>query len=146
MDKNLGFALMWFLSDFQTLCMGLKMGLCFVENWLGVIKVEFMANISPWLLPPTHKAIINFTTPYNYMYSSLQFVELKGSVFKKFDKNNLFQVSCSDVRERFHLFALLFLVVVQTMKEYGWREGKLAAFLIPTIGQKSSIYAKNHFS
>ena len=56
---------------------------------------------------------------------SFQFVELKGSVFKKFDKNNLFQVSCSDVRERFHLFALLFVVVVQTMKEYGWREGEL---------------------
>ena len=70
---------------------------------------------------------------------SNNFVELKGSVFKKFDKNNFFQVglklkhikphlihflqvSCSDVRERFHLFALLFVVVVQTMKEYGWRE------------------------
>lgn len=26
------------------------------------------------------------------------------------------------MRERFHLFALLFVVVVQTMKEYGWRE------------------------
>jgi len=34
-------------------------------------------------------------------------VELKGSVFKKFDKSNLFQVACSDVRERFHLFILL---------------------------------------
>merc|ERR1712223_270275 len=53
---------------------------------------------------------------------SNNFVELKGSVFKKFDKNNLFQVSCSDVRERFHLFSLLFIVVVQTMKEYGWKE------------------------
>ncbi|XP_023328133.1 transmembrane anterior posterior transformation protein 1 homolog [Eurytemora carolleeae] len=53
---------------------------------------------------------------------SNNFVELKGSVFKKFDKNNLFQVSCSDVRERFHLFALLFVVVLQTMKEYGWKE------------------------
>lgn len=50
-----------------------------------------------------------------------QFVELKGSVFKKFDKNNLFQVSCSDVRERFHLVVLLFIVVLQTMKEYSWR-------------------------
>ena len=58
------------------------------------------------------------------MYFLFQFVELKGSVFKKFDKNNLFQVSCSDVRERFHLFSLLFIVVVQTMKEYGWKEGK----------------------
>jgi len=52
-----------------------------------------------------------------------KFVELKGSVFKKFDKNNLFQVSCSDVRERFHLFVLLFIVVLQTMKEYSWKEG-----------------------
>ncbi|XP_059057341.1 protein TAPT1 homolog isoform X2 [Achroia grisella] len=53
---------------------------------------------------------------------SNNFVELKGSVFKKFDKNNLFQVSCSDVRERLHLSVLLFIVVLQTMKEYTWRE------------------------
>ncbi|CAH0553812.1 unnamed protein product [Brassicogethes aeneus] len=52
---------------------------------------------------------------------SNNFVELKGSVFKKFDKNNLFQVSCSDVRERFHLFTLLFIVVLQTMREYSWK-------------------------
>ncbi|KAG8266675.1 Transmembrane anterior posterior transformation protein 1 [Homalodisca vitripennis] len=55
---------------------------------------------------------------------SNNFVELKGSVFKKFDKNNLFQVACSDVRERFHLFVLLFIVVLQTMKEYSWKEAK----------------------
>ena len=65
----------------------------------------------------------NFGLHY-YVFLLFQFVELKGSVFKKFDKNNLFQVSCSDVRERFHLFSLLFIVVVQTMKEYGWKEGK----------------------
>lgn len=53
---------------------------------------------------------------------SNNFVELKGSVFKKFDKNNLFQVSCSDVRERLHLSVLLFIVVLQTMKEYFWKE------------------------
>ncbi|XP_044763184.1 protein TAPT1 homolog [Coccinella septempunctata] len=52
---------------------------------------------------------------------SNNFVELKGSVFKKFDKNNLFQLSCSDVRERFHLCFLLFIVVMQTMKEYSWK-------------------------
>ncbi|XP_068634030.1 protein TAPT1 homolog [Battus philenor] len=55
---------------------------------------------------------------------SNNFVELKGSVFKKFDKNNLFQVSCSDVRERLHLSVLLFIVVLQTMKEYLWREDR----------------------
>ncbi|KAG5885764.1 hypothetical protein JTB14_031201 [Gonioctena quinquepunctata] len=52
---------------------------------------------------------------------SNNFVELKGSVFKKFDKNNLFQASCSDVRERFHLSILLFIVILQTMREYSWK-------------------------
>ena len=58
-----------------------------------------------------------------------QFVELKGSVFKKFDKNNLFQLECSDVRERFHLTMLLLAVSLQTMKEYAWRSDRLAVLL-----------------
>lgn len=58
-----------------------------------------------------------------------QFVELKGSVFKKFDKNNLFQLSCADVRERFHLTMLLLAVSLQTMKEYAWRADRLAVLL-----------------
>ncbi|XP_050543590.1 protein TAPT1 homolog [Daktulosphaira vitifoliae] len=61
----------------------------------------------------SHKALLAIMMSNN-------FVELKGSVFKKFDKTNLFQLSCSDVRERFHLFLLLLVVVVQTMKEYQW--------------------------
>ena len=91
-------------------------------NWLGVIKVEFIAMSRQIPLPIIIHTITHF-------HIALQFVELKGSVFKKFDKNNLFQVSCSDVRERFHLFSLLFIVVVQTMKEYGWREGKIGFWL-----------------
>lgn len=59
-----------------------------------------------------------------------QFVELKGSVFKKFDKTNLFQLSCSDVRERFHLFILLLIVVVQTMNEYQWTSGQYLIMVI----------------
>lgn len=52
---------------------------------------------------------------------SNNFVELKGSVFKKFAKNNLFQMSCSDVRERFHYCILLFVVVVRNMAEFSWK-------------------------
>ncbi|XP_049535342.1 protein TAPT1 homolog [Anopheles darlingi] len=52
---------------------------------------------------------------------SNNFVELKGSVFKKFDKNNLFQLACSDVRERFHLTVLMVIVLIQTMKEFNWK-------------------------
>ncbi|XP_012539544.1 protein TAPT1 homolog isoform X2 [Monomorium pharaonis] len=61
---------------------------------------------------------------------SNNFVELKGSVFKKFDKNNLFQLACADVRERFHLLMLLLAVSLQTMKEYAWHSDRLAV-LVP---------------
>lgn len=63
------------------------------------------------------------------LFVLLQFVELKGSVFKKFDKNNLFQLACNDVRERFHLTMLLLAVSLQTMKEYAWRADRLAVLL-----------------
>uniref|UniRef100_A0A1I7XPC5 Protein TAPT1 homolog n=1 Tax=Heterorhabditis bacteriophora TaxID=37862 RepID=A0A1I7XPC5_HETBA len=51
---------------------------------------------------------------------SNNFVELKGSVFKKFAKANLFQMACSDVRERFHIMALLFVVMVRNMMAVNW--------------------------
>ena len=54
---------------------------------------------------------------------SNNFVELKGSVFKKFDRINLLQIACSDIRERFHLIVLMVIVALQTLKEYSWSEG-----------------------
>lgn len=60
---------------------------------------------------------------------SNNFVELKGMVFKKFAKNNLFQMACSDVRERFHYVVLLLVVIVQTMREYSWRQEQLWSLL-----------------
>ena len=54
----------------------------------------------------------------------MKFVELKGSVFKKFEKNNLFQMSCSDVRERFHFLVLLAIVCIRNLTEFSWNLGK----------------------
>lgn len=64
---------------------------------------------------PTHNSLV-----------FLQFVELKGSVFKKFEKNNLFQMSCSDVRERFHFLVLLAIVCVRNLTEFSWNLGTCA--------------------
>ncbi|XP_054711485.1 transmembrane anterior posterior transformation protein 1 homolog [Uloborus diversus] len=65
---------------------------------------------------------------------SNNFVELKSMVFKKFEKNNLFQMSCSDVRERFHYLILLFIVIIQTMKEYNWSYEQFMVLLPYCIG------------
>lgn len=64
---------------------------------------------------------------------SNNFVELKSMVFKKFEKNNLFHMSCSDVRERFHYLILLFVVIVQTLKEYNWSENYLYVLLFDSF-------------
>eukprot|EP01119_Soliformovum_irregulare_P012932 TRINITY_DN3392_c0_g1_i1.p1 TRINITY_DN3392_c0_g1~~TRINITY_DN3392_c0_g1_i1.p1 ORF type:complete len:533 (+),score=119.67 TRINITY_DN3392_c0_g1_i1:236-1600(+) len=51
---------------------------------------------------------------------SNQFVELKGSVFKKFEKENLFQVSCSDIVERFQIATFLLIVTLQNYSDMNW--------------------------
>lgn len=54
-------------------------------------------------------------------------------VFKKFEKGNLFHMSCSDVRERFHYLILLFVVMIQTLKEYNWSESHFYLLLTDSI-------------
>ncbi|KAH8083789.1 eukaryotic membrane protein family-domain-containing protein [Cristinia sonorae] len=46
---------------------------------------------------------------------SNQFVEIKGSVFKKFEKDNLFQITCADIVERFTLFLMLVIVAFRNL-------------------------------
>ncbi|KAG6616230.1 uncharacterized protein IUM83_03557 [Phytophthora cinnamomi] len=45
---------------------------------------------------------------------SNNFAELKSSVFKKFEEQNLFQISCSDIVERFKLITIISLILLQS--------------------------------
>ncbi|XP_059172567.1 transmembrane anterior posterior transformation protein 1 homolog [Physella acuta] len=51
---------------------------------------------------------------------SNNFVEIKGNLFKRLDKNNLCQITYSDVKERFHYLVLLLFVFIRNMKELQW--------------------------
>jgi hypothetical protein len=46
---------------------------------------------------------------------SNNFVELKGSVFKKFERDNLFQIAAADMSERFHLILVLLVMLFQQL-------------------------------
>lgn len=96
--------------------LGIIPHICFALIYvlLHSFLIMFQATTLNVALNANNKALLTIMMSNN-------FVELKGSVFKKFDKNNLFQLTCSDVRERFHLTVLLFIVLVQTMKEFNWR-------------------------
>uniref|UniRef100_A0AAX7UC39 Transmembrane anterior posterior transformation 1a n=1 Tax=Astatotilapia calliptera TaxID=8154 RepID=A0AAX7UC39_ASTCA len=56
---------------------------------------------------------------------SNNFVEIKGSVFKKFEKNNLFQMSNSDIKERFTNYILLLIVCLRNMEQFSWNADHL---------------------
>ncbi|XP_017888892.1 protein TAPT1 homolog [Ceratina calcarata] len=89
---------------------------------LHSILVLFQATTLNVAINSSNKALLTIMMSNN-------FVELKGSVFKKFDKSNLYHLSCADVRERFHLMMLLLAVNLQTMKEYAWKAERLAVLL-----------------
>lgn len=81
---------------------------------LHSVLVMFQATALNVAINSSNKGLLTIMMSNN-------FVELKGAVFKKFDKNNLFQLTCADVRERFHLSILLVIVMIQTMREYDWK-------------------------
>ncbi|THH09808.1 hypothetical protein EW145_g1766 [Phellinidium pouzarii] len=63
---------------------------------------------------------------------SNQFVEIKGSVFKKFEKDNLFQITCADIVERFTISLMLFAVALRNMIEmYGSEFDFSEGFVLP---------------
>ncbi|GAB1195003.1 hypothetical protein APSETT444_004255 [Aspergillus pseudonomiae] len=47
------------------------------------------------------------------------FVEIKSTVFKKFEKENLFQLTCADVVERFQLWLMLTIIASRNIVETG---------------------------
>ena len=51
---------------------------------------------------------------------SNQFVELKGNVFRKFEEANLFQLACSDIRERLHVSIFLIVIIVRNLDQFAW--------------------------
>lgn len=56
---------------------------------------------------------------------SNQFAELKGSVFKKFDREGLFQVSMADLTERFQLSLMLGAIAIRNLLQLNGRSGGL---------------------
>lgn len=64
-------------------------------------------------------AVNSYSNALLTLLMSNQFVEIKGSVFKKFEKENLFQLTCADVVERFQLWLMLLVIALRNIVEVG---------------------------
>ncbi|RMZ92399.1 hypothetical protein DV736_g375, partial [Chaetothyriales sp. CBS 134916] len=64
-------------------------------------------------------AVNSYSNALITLLMSNQFVEIKSTVFKKFEKENLFQLTCADVVERFQLWHMLLIIASRNIAETG---------------------------
>ena len=64
-------------------------------------------------------AVNSYSNALLTLLMSNQFVEIKGTVFKKFEKEGLFQLTCADVVERFQLWLMLTIIASRNIVEVG---------------------------
>ncbi|KAG0236866.1 hypothetical protein BGW42_002364 [Actinomortierella wolfii] len=62
-------------------------------------------------------AVNSYSNALLTLLISNQFVEIKASVFKRFEKENLFQLSCSDIVERFQLSVFMTIIALRNLVE-----------------------------
>lgn len=64
-------------------------------------------------------AVNSYSNALITLLMSNQFVEIKSTVFKRFEKENLFQLTCADVVERFQLWLMLVIIALRNLVEVG---------------------------
>ncbi|PHH93316.1 hypothetical protein CDD83_7101 [Cordyceps sp. RAO-2017] len=64
-------------------------------------------------------AVNSYSNALLTLLLSNQFVEIKSTVFKRFEKDNLFQLTCADIVERFQLWVMLLIIGMRNVVEVG---------------------------
>ncbi|KAH7397788.1 eukaryotic membrane protein family-domain-containing protein [Cadophora sp. MPI-SDFR-AT-0126] len=65
-------------------------------------------------------AVNSYSNALLTLLISNQFVEVKSTVFKKIEKDNLFQLTCADIVERFQLWLMLIIIALRNIVEVGY--------------------------
>ena len=73
-------------------------------------------------------AVNSYSNALLTLLLSNQFVEIKSTVFKRFEKDNLFQLTCADIVERFQLWIMLLIIGMRNFVEVGGLTVPGAAF------------------
>lgn len=76
---------------------------------------------------------------------SNNFVELKASVFKRFQESQVFQITCSDIVERFRLALFLGLAVVQEVGSADGVSGMVSGAAFVFVMEIVVDYVKHYF-
>ena len=91
---------------------------------LGLFVLALLYNITHatalfYQVITLNVAVNSYSNALLTLLLSNQFVEIKSTVFKKFEKENLFQLTCADVVERFQLWLMLTIIAARNIVETG---------------------------
>ncbi|KAF2421175.1 DUF747-domain-containing protein [Tothia fuscella] len=86
---------------------------------MALIYNSVHATLLLWQVITLNVAVNSYSNALLTLLLSNQFVEIKGTVFKKFEKDNLFQLTCADVVERFQLWLMLLIIAMRNIVEVG---------------------------
>ncbi|KAJ9113887.1 hypothetical protein QFC19_000081 [Naganishia cerealis] len=103
---------------------------------LGLAYVHIHALVYFYQLVALNVAVNSYDNALLTLLVSNQFVEIKGSVFKKFEKENLLQIMCADIVERFQLGLMLSVIALRNMIEMS---GSEIAFLPKSFVKGKSL-------
>ena len=90
--------------------------------WLFILALAYTVIHSTALFYQVitlNVAVNSYSNALITLLMSNQFVEIKSTVFKKFEKENLFQLTCADVVERFQLWHMLLIIASRNIVETG---------------------------
>lgn len=84
---------------------------------LAVVYVFFHSLVILYQIITLNVAVNSYSNALLTLLLSNQFSEIKSAVFKKFERENLFQLTCADITERFQLTAMLFIIGMRNVVE-----------------------------
>ncbi|KAK4187706.1 eukaryotic membrane protein family-domain-containing protein [Podospora australis] len=76
-------------------------------------------------------AVNSYSNALLMLLLSNQFVEIKSTVFKRFEKENTFQLTCADIVERFQLWIMFIIIAMRNIVEIG-------GFSVPGAGNEDA--------
>ncbi|CDO51790.1 similar to Saccharomyces cerevisiae YER140W EMP65 ER membrane protein of unknown function [Geotrichum candidum] len=84
---------------------------------LAVLYVFCHSLVILYQIITLNVAVNSYSNALLTLLLSNQFSEIKSAVFKKFERENLFQLTCADITERFQLTAMLFIIGMRNLVE-----------------------------
>lgn len=99
---------------------------------LGLAYILAHTLVLFYQLVTLNVAINSYDNALLTLLLSNQFVEIKSSVFKKFEKENVFQMTCADIVERFQLTLMLSAIGLRNLFELSGGAAEGAISPLPT--------------